>query len=282
MATIAAVHDLSGLGRCSLTTALAILPAMGHTCYPLPTAVLSQQTAFAEHTFLDLTGQLEQHLTAWEHTGVQLDMLYSGFLGGGKQAELICGYIDAHPEMTVLIDPVMGDGGQLYSCYDAAYVQDMRRLAKSACVLVPNMTEMMLLAGESADTPLQQEEQALLALGKAIGSARLQSIVVTSAVYAGAACNLLIDISGGRVEAFPVQHNGISYSGTGDLFASLLCGWLADGVPIREAIPAAAEFVAQAVSLTPNDADPRWGLRYEPLLYRLTRGKIKKGCEQYA
>ena len=43
---VAAIHDLSGYGRCSLTVALPILSAMGVQCAVLPTAYLSTHTAF--------------------------------------------------------------------------------------------------------------------------------------------------------------------------------------------------------------------------------------------
>ena len=43
---VAAVQDLSGLGRCSLSVVLPVLSVMGAQCCPLPTAVLSAHTAF--------------------------------------------------------------------------------------------------------------------------------------------------------------------------------------------------------------------------------------------
>ncbi|HBM80406.1 MAG TPA: pyridoxamine kinase, partial [Clostridiaceae bacterium] len=41
---VAAVHDLSGFGKSSLTMIIPILSAMGIQVCPLPTAVLSTQT----------------------------------------------------------------------------------------------------------------------------------------------------------------------------------------------------------------------------------------------
>mgnify|MGYP000224716548 CR=1 FL=1 len=43
---VAAVHDLSGMGRCSLGIVLPVLSAMGCWCSPLPTAYLSASTIF--------------------------------------------------------------------------------------------------------------------------------------------------------------------------------------------------------------------------------------------
>ena len=45
---VAAVQDISGFGRCSMTVALPVLSAMGAQCCPLPTAYLSAHPAFPE------------------------------------------------------------------------------------------------------------------------------------------------------------------------------------------------------------------------------------------
>lgn len=42
---VAAIHDLSGFGRASLTVVIPILAGMGVQTCPLPTAVLSSQTS---------------------------------------------------------------------------------------------------------------------------------------------------------------------------------------------------------------------------------------------
>jgi len=41
---VAAIHDLSGVGRCSLTVIMPILSAMGVQACPVPTAILSTHT----------------------------------------------------------------------------------------------------------------------------------------------------------------------------------------------------------------------------------------------
>ena len=42
---VAAIHDMSGFGRCSLTVAIPVLSAMGVQCCPLPTAYLPRTPA---------------------------------------------------------------------------------------------------------------------------------------------------------------------------------------------------------------------------------------------
>ncbi|MDU6247652.1 MAG: pyridoxine kinase, partial [Paeniclostridium sordellii] len=52
---VAAIHDLSGVGRCSLTVAIPILSALKIQCCPFPTAILSAQTGYPNYSFFDLT-----------------------------------------------------------------------------------------------------------------------------------------------------------------------------------------------------------------------------------
>ena len=65
---IAAVHDLSGYGRASLTVAIPVLSSMGMQVCPLPTAVLSSQTAsIDDFSFFDLTAQMKEIVGKWEN-----------------------------------------------------------------------------------------------------------------------------------------------------------------------------------------------------------------------
>ena len=66
---VAAIHDLSGFGRASLTVVIPILASMGVQTCPLPTAVLSSQTSGVEgFTFHDLTAEMGPMLDHWQRT----------------------------------------------------------------------------------------------------------------------------------------------------------------------------------------------------------------------
>lgn len=110
----AAIHDISGLGRCSLTMALPILSVLGTQCCPVPTAVLSSQTdGYRDYTFTDLTEALPDYIAHWKKNGEQFDAIYTGFLGSAKQIDIVADFIDTFrsPQTLVLVDPVMGDNG---------------------------------------------------------------------------------------------------------------------------------------------------------------------------
>ena len=63
---IAAVHDLSGMGRVSLTVVIPILSSMGFQVCPLPTAVLSNHTQYPGFSFLDLTDEMPKIIAQWK------------------------------------------------------------------------------------------------------------------------------------------------------------------------------------------------------------------------
>ena len=64
---IAAIHDLSGLGKCSLTVALPVISATGVECACIPTAVLSTHTGeFTGWTFRDLSDDMLSIAHHWQ------------------------------------------------------------------------------------------------------------------------------------------------------------------------------------------------------------------------
>ena len=116
--TVAAVHDLSGVGRCALTVAIPVISAMGLQVCPAPTACLSAHTGFAgSHRLetVDLSDYLARQLSAWNQMGLKFDCVYTGYLGSPRQAAVIGAFLEEQNQAVKLVDPVMGDDGRLYS-----------------------------------------------------------------------------------------------------------------------------------------------------------------------
>ena len=92
---IAAIHDLSGFGKCSLTVALPILSASGVECACIPTAVLSTHTGeFTGWTFRDLSDDMLPIARHWQRIGARIDGVYSGYLASPEQAGLLAQTLD--------------------------------------------------------------------------------------------------------------------------------------------------------------------------------------------
>ena len=88
----ACINDLSGFGRCSLTTAISVISAAGVQVCPLPTAILSKHTGFPGFYFSDFTDSMSPYIDNWND--VEFDGIYSGFLGSSKQINIVENFIE--------------------------------------------------------------------------------------------------------------------------------------------------------------------------------------------
>lgn len=271
---IAAVHDLSAFGRCSLTVIAPTLSAMGVQCCPVETAYLSTHTGgFAGNTFLDLTDQMEPLTAHWRSLGLTFDAVYTGFMGSreqiGRTADLIRTF--RRPECRIIVDPVMGDHGRPYRTYTPGMCQAMTELAAEADLITPNATEAALLLGaDCGDVRLNAGADCRRWCG-ALSLDGRRSVVLTgvslTADTVGAAC---FDRDTGRVDFVSAPLVPGQFHGTGDLFASVLAGAAVRGWPLAEAAQLAADFTSQCVRRTwESDAPRREGVEFEPLLWRL-------------
>ena len=148
---VLAVHDISGVGRCSLTVALPIISAAGVECSVLPTAVLSTHTGgFTGYTCRDLTDDLLPMARHWSSLGERFDAIYMGYLGSFAQMDMMREVFSilAEKDTLIAVDPVMGDNGKLYAAFDMTFPPAMRELCTHADLIKPNMTEAALLLGE--------------------------------------------------------------------------------------------------------------------------------------
>ena len=267
---IAAVHDLSCYGRCSLTIALPVLSAMGCQCCPLPTALLSAHTGFTGGSFLDLTEEMQHIADHWARIDIHFDGIYSGFLGSAAQIGTVQQFITRFRGTgLVVIDPVLGDHGQAYRTCTPELCNGMRRLAESADIITPNLTEASLLLEQSYET-IQAIDPAETVRRLSLEGRR--SVVLTGySTGDGQTGALCFDRADGSIQAVQVQRVPRDFSGTGDLFTSVLTGAMVKGVPLIQAARTAADFVQScaARTLAAGNTDDE-GVDFEPLLGTLT------------
>ena len=272
---IAAIQDISGFGRCSLTVVLPVLSAMGSQCCPLLTASLSAHTAFPpsdKATFLDLTGQMEGTTAHWAELGVTFDAIYSGFLGSADQIRIIERfYQQFRGEHTrVLVDPVMGDHGKPYRTCTPDLCAKMRQLADQADCITPNWTEAALLLDEDyANRPT--EETGIRNWLERLSLDGKRSVVLTgvSLTEGQIGAGYFDRITG--TTGFAMAHQEPAhFPGTGDLFASVLLGALMRGDELPGSVRQAVDFVQRCVACTLEvGTQPLEGVQFESLLKEL-------------
>jgi len=271
---IAAIHDLSCFGRCSLTIALPVLSAMGCQCCPLPTALLSAHTGFPGNTFLDLAAEMGRIAEHWAAMDLQFDAIYSGFLGSADQVDTVARFFDTFKksDTAVIVDPVMGDHGTAYRTCTPELCRGMRVLAENSDVITPNLTEAALLL----DRPYEEIRQAdAYEVVRRLSLGGRRSVVLTGySSEPGQTGTLCFDRDSGESKAVQTPREPQDFSGTGDLFASVLAGGVAKGVPLFQAAQAAADFVRDCIARTLAEGlTEQDGVDFEPLLGQLTSSK---------
>ncbi len=268
---IAAIHDLSCFGRCSLTIALPVLSAMGCQCCPLPTALLSAHTGISGFTFLDTTDEMRRISAHWSQLSLHFQAIYTGFLGSAPQINLVEDFLRRFhaPDTLLVMDPVMGDHGTPYKTCTPALRQGLRELVAQADVITPNLTEAAILL----DIPYHESQTADASeLVRALSLQGQRSVVLTGyAAAPGQVGALCYDRDTRQVEAVQTARVPQDFPGTGDLFASVLTGALTRGAPLLQAARTAVDFVGSCVARSVAEgADEAEGVDFEPLLRQLT------------
>lgn len=271
---VLAVHDLSCVGRCSLTVALPILSAAGLEASALPTAVLSTHTGgFTGMTFRDLTQDLPAIFQHWKTLDLAFDAIYTGYLGSAEQVALVEQLFDAFrgEQTKIIVDPVMGDHGKLYPGMSEKMPQLMKRLCQRADVIVPNQTEAALMLGRPyLETPDQAEVDDLM---QALREMTRASVVLTGiSPEEGKLGAAVYDRETGQTACPAAPHMPGSYHGTGDVYASALTGAYLAGKTLVQAAQIAADFTQQSIVETlPLGLETRYGVCFERALPQLLR-----------
>ncbi|MGF7144490.1 pyridoxine kinase [Anaerotaenia torta] len=267
---VAAIHDISGVGKCSLTVALPIISAAGVECSAMPTAVLSTHTGgFEGFTFRDLTDDMRPIAEHWKKENIKFDSFYSGYLGSLDQIDIVRDIFEMFrtPETLIMVDPVMADHGKLYSLFTLDHVKGMAKLCGHADVIIPNCTEAAFMLGrEYKDGPMTKEEvKDLLCALAGLGA---KQVVLTGVYFGdddlGAAC---YDAKTGQIDYIMSKRIEGMYHGTGDVFGSFLLGALLRGRSLSDAARIAVDYTCEAIRLTAADGTgPRMGVRFESIL----------------
>lgn len=266
---IAAVHDISGAGKCSLTVALPVISAVGVECSCIPTALLSTHTGeFEGYVIKDLSELMLPIAQHWRRAGIEADGIYSGYLASPEQAKLLEGIIDelATDDTLVIIDPVMADNGVYYSNLDERMCRAFRGLCRRADVLTPNMTEAALLTGlPYMPAPHGKEYIAKLIQGLLNLGAKTVALTGVSPEE-GVVGNAIAREGEEPFYSLRPARAGVFY-GTGDLFASALSALLVLGVDEKGALEAATELVDNSVHRTiERGTERRYGVDFEGAL----------------
>lgn len=255
MKKCALINDLSGFGKCSLGVGIPIISVLGTEAHPMPTAVFSAQTGYDSYEKIDLTDSMQPFFSHWEKMNVSFDGILTGYFSAEKQIDAVLEFVK-NTDALLLVDPVMGDSGERYKGFSDSLCIKIKELVLQADIVTPNITELYLLTGE---TDITKGAQILLDSG-------IKTVVVTGIKQHGQIGNAVFEK--GKCRTFFSDYSEGSFSGTGDIFASVIMGKLLAGSDVFSAVETAGDFISLVIRNS-NAVNRNDGIDFEKFLYRL-------------
>lgn len=269
---IISINDLSVFGKCSQTVAIPVLSAMGFEVCPVITAYLSAHTAFDNPRITDMTDTLSGCFSHLKELEVPAVAVFTGYMYTPEQFASVKKYVISKKKEGCLIitDPVMGDNGELYRPFDMNIVKKMRELCLFSDIITPNFTEACFLAGlPMVESITEVQADMLIAKLNMLG---INGKIVVTGVPFSDGTKKIINGFNDKAEIIDCEYIDCEYCGTGDVFSSVLTGYVAGGMDLREAIIKTRDFVYKTVGETKkNNVPEKNGIMFEKFLDELKK-----------
>lgn len=269
MKRILTIQDISCVGKCSLTVALPIISAFGVETAVIPTAVLSTHTAFNGFTFRDLTCDMKSIINHWKEQNITFDALYTGYLGSFEQLEIVSDIFTKFKMHNnfILVDPVMADNGKLYAGFTPEFAKAMAKLAGKADVIVPNLTEASFMLDIPYVKDGYSEEYIKDILIKLTNLGAKKAVLTGISFEKGKLGVYGYDSENKEFFSYYNEHFPQSFHGTGDVFASALCGALSINKTLDSALKLAVDYTVESIKKTIENTNHNWyGVDFESAL----------------
>lgn len=267
---LALVNDVTGYGRCSIAVALPIVSALKVQGCILPTAILSVHTGFHDYYLDDYTDHMTPYIESWKKNGLTFDGISTGFLGSARQIDIVLDFLRDFkgPHTFAIVDPVMGDNGQLYPSYTQEMCDEMRRLLSYADVVTPNVTEACELLNLPYRSDRDLSEDDFAAMAKALAAKGPQGVILTGIHEGPYIGNFIYDQ--GKMSWVRAKKVGGDRSGTGDVFTAIVSASVVRGESLEQAVQKASDFICRVMAYTEElDLPPNAGLAFEEYLTTL-------------
>lgn len=276
-------NDISGLGKCSLSVQLPIINHMNISTSPVPTGVFSCQSGFANFHYVDLEEQLSKTIDDFIKMNVRFDGILAGFMMSVKQLNIVESYLlhSHNKNNLIVIDPILGDNGKQFSFFSKEYLEKMKNLIDKADIITPNLTELCLLSNTDYENLIKYDSLSvdeyidkISDIAKQLFSKRLKKIIVTGirqknkngsvTVY-----NLLITPKTKHCTATDFKLE--NFSGTGDILAALMFGYLINGIDEKKALEKTSEILQNIIDKSiETHIDGKFGTSFESELKNIT------------
>ena len=246
---IAVINDFCGFGRCSIAASLPIISALKIQCCPLPTSVFSNHTGFDSFHFTDYTQHMNPYIDEWVKLDLHFSGILTGFLGSPEQINIVKRFLELFKEDSniTVIDPVMGDYGNLYPTYSPKLAEQMSSLVPYADILTPNLTEACILTNTEYKKDISEKE--LENICEKLSSMGPKKIVISGLERDNDLENFIFE-QGKNPQIIREHKVGPCRSGTGDVFSSIIAADAVNGVDFTDSVKHASSFIAKVLRRT--------------------------------
>ena len=270
---IAVINDISGFGRCSISVSLPIISYLGVQCCPVPTSIFSNHTGFPHFFFDDYTDRMPEYVDHWKRLGLAFDGIATGFLGSARQIQIVKEFIRefGRKKTQIIIDPVMGDYGKLYSTYSEEMCREMKKLIAHADIITPNLTECCKLT-DTAYKDAGWKKKELYRMAEELSAQGPEKVVITGIKQGEFIANYIYERNASEQRWIRTHKVGTERSGTGDVFASIIAADAVNGVAFDRSVKKASGFVKKCILKSIELEIPKTdGVCFEEILYQLKR-----------
>ena len=249
MKKIAVINDFCGFGRCSIAVSLPVISAMKVQCCPLPTSIFSNHTGYESFFSTDYTAYMDDYINEWVKLGLHFDGILTGYLGTPEQVAIVKRFLKffKKPQSLTIVDPVMGDGGKLYTSYSPVLAKELKALLPYADVLTPNLTEACFLTETDYKPDMTTKE--LTDLCQKLSDAGPERIVISGVERAEYLENFIFE-RGKEPQIISIPREGPCRAGTGDVFSSIIAADMVNGKELAAAVEHASSFISKALRHT--------------------------------
>ncbi|HRK76827.1 MAG TPA: pyridoxamine kinase [Streptococcus parasuis] len=263
-------NDLPGVGKVALATSIPIAAVCQVETMLLPTVLLSSHTGgFPDVVIEDMTDLNRAYFRQWKNLNLELAGILSGYCRNPQQLSQLAMYAN-QTETPLIVDPIMGDSGRLYTGFTSSYVEAMKELTQSAKLILPNLTEAALLTGREyvgEHYDFSVIEDLLEALAKQVTA----DIVLTGISFDDSQIGVAyFQQETGEITTYLSKKYPANFFGTGDILSTLLAVATIEQINLHQAIPLALEFIDKSLRQTLSlNRDLKLGIYFEPFLAEL-------------
>lgn len=260
-------NDLPGVGKVALATSIPLAAACQVETMLLPTVLLSSHTGgFPDVVIEDKTDLNRAYFDQWKQLDIDLAGILTGYCKTPTQLSQLAFYAK-QTETPLIVDPIMGDNGRLYSGFTPSYVEAMKELAQSATLILPNLTEAALLTGRDylGDFyDIQDIEDLIKYLAEQVSA----DIVLTGISFGDRQIGVAyFQQETGEITTYMSTKYPVHFFGTGDILSTLLALAIIEKISLHQAIPLALEFIDKSLKQTLSlNRDLKLGIYFEPFL----------------